>query len=58
MQRVFLNKKEFQDLIENECKNIKYSFVSDEKETDPELSGLRMFEYLGIQWIEKRELKE
>ncbi len=57
MERVYLDKTEFQDLMEKEFKNVTYCQVKDSKEVDPELTGLRTFEFMGILYVEKQDFK-
>ena len=57
MERVYLDKEEFQELLNNGFKAVRWTVIKDRKQTDPELVGLRVFEYAGIQYVEKEEFK-
>lgn len=53
MERVYLESNEFQELLDEQFKGVRYTQLSDRKQTDPELLGLRVIECSGVQYVEK-----
>lgn len=53
MERVYLESNEFQELLDEQFKAVRYTQLSDRKQSDPELLGLRVIEYSGVQYVEK-----
>jgi hypothetical protein len=58
MERVYLDKEEFQNLVNNSCEDVTFNQITEVIDRDPELEGLRTFEFTGIQYIEKRVYEE
>ncbi len=53
MKRVYLNKKEFQEIVEDAFHGQIELQVIRDKETDEQLQGHRVFEFMGTQFVEK-----
>ncbi len=55
MERVYLSKKDFQTIVYDAFEvQTKFQVIND-KETDEDLKGRRVFEFMGIQYVEKLE---
>ncbi len=55
MERVYLTKKEFQKIVDDVFKGQTNFFIDSSKNLDEELKGRRVFEFMGLQYVEKLE---
>ncbi len=55
MERVYLSKKDFQTIVYDAFEGQTKFQVINDKEPDEDLKGHRVFEFMGIQYVEKLE---